>query len=85
MIRKKIDRVFLGYFTSIAVMAGIYFGFSNIGVTSKDFWLLLKDYFPGISVNIPADFNWGILLPIVLFCYILLLIYWVLIYLFYRD
>ena len=85
MIRKKIDRVFLGYCISIAVMASIYFGFSNIGVTSKGFWLLLKDYFPGISVKIPADFNSDILLPIVLFCYVLLLIYWVLIYLYCRD
>ena len=85
MIRKKTDPVFLGYCISIAIMAGIYFGFSNIGVTSKDFWLLLKDYFPGIRVGIPADFNWDILLPIVLSFYVLLLIYWALIHLYCRD
>jgi len=85
MMNKRTDLVFLGFCISIAVMAGIYFLFSDIGVTSKKFWLLLTDYFPGIKVTIPADFNWDMLLPIVLSFYLLLLIYWVLIYLCCRD
>jgi len=84
-MNKKTDRFFLSYFVSLSVMAGIYFGFSNIGVTSKDFWWLLKDYFPGISLNIPDNFDQGVLLPIIMFFYVLLLIYWVLIYLYCRD